>query len=50
MVRIPLDPTAILDGAGGGDGQAADLETVVKGFLQRALTGGRTAAEGANHA
>lgn len=51
MQRIPIDPTAILDagGNGGGDGQTATTERVAA-FLQKALTGGRGAAEGANDA
>ena len=48
MVRIPVDPTALLDagGNGGGDGETATAEQVAV-FLQKALTGGRGAAEGA---
>jgi len=51
MQRIPVDPTALLDagGNGGGDGQTATPKQVAD-FLQKALTGGRGAAEGANDA
>jgi HK97 family phage portal protein len=45
MVRIPVDPTALLGPGGGGDGQpTAELTPEVRAFLERALTGGRLAA------
>ena len=48
MVRLPIDPTAMLDAGGdGGNGQGAELNPAVKAFLERTLTGGRTAAQGA---
>ena len=44
MVRLPIDPTAILDAGGNGDGQGAALEPAVRAFLERTLSGGRPAA------
>lgn len=53
MVRIPLDPTAILDaGAAGGNGDGqptAELDDRSRAFLQRALPGGAAAIEGEQH-
>lgn len=45
MTRIPIDPTAMLDAGGNGDGQGeGGLHPQVRAFLERALSGGRVAA------
>jgi HK97 family phage portal protein len=51
MQRIPVDPTAILDAGGNGDGQpTAELAKQVANLLQAAATGGAAGAEGADNA